>query len=129
MRGSPPVSRYYHSACVVKGAVLIYGGNDGVASLGDVFTMNTESWTWAQPATSGHAPLARYGHAGVLCNKLLFIIGGLSHTSASSPPTELRDVHVLDTESWSWWAPELPCPPARPRTRARSGPRAAPAAR
>ena len=107
--GSPPVPRYYHVACLARGSLLIIGGNDGAACLGDLHALNTESWTWSQPSTNGQPPPPRCGATGTLVNKLLFVIGG-----AEDRPTGAgSDIHVLNTQEWSWWRPQLssPLPP------------------
>lgn len=45
-------------------------------------------------------------------DRLLYVIGGLVDSPTGA--VEVSDVHVLDTESWSWWSPQLrptPLPP------------------
>ena len=124
VRGRAPAPRYYHSACLARGALLIFGGNDGAACLADLHALNTESWGWSQPVTSGQTPPPRCGHTGTLVNKLLFVVGGAADAAAVpalaatgagvSSSGEFTDVHVLDTESWSWWRPDVgpsPLPP------------------
>ena len=74
--------------------------------------------------TSGQTPPPRCGHTGTLVNKLLFVVGGAADAAAVpalaatgagvSSSGEFTDVHVLDTESWSWWRPDVgpsPLPP------------------
>ena len=42
VRGRAPTPRYYHSACMVRSSLLVYGGSDGAAALGDLHALNTE---------------------------------------------------------------------------------------
>ena len=116
VRGRPPLPRYYHCACLTRGSLLIFGGNDGSSCLADLHALNTESWAWSQPLTNGTPPSARSGASGTLVNKLLFVVGGVGDAPLNdmgAAAVELGDVHVLDTESWTWWKPELspPLPP------------------
>ena len=106
--GQPPIARYYHTACFVKGSMLVFGGNDGSACLGDLHVLNVETWTWSQPETSGATPAARCGHSGTLVNKLWFVIGGVGDAPNNAfNALELNDVWVLDTEAWAWWRPDV----------------------
>lgn len=115
VRGRPPSARYYHCACMARGSLLVLGGNDGSSCLADLHALNTESWSWSQPLTNGSSPPPRCGHSGTLVNKLLFIVGGVSDPphDGFTGAVELSDLHVLDTESWTWWRPNLasPLPP------------------
>lgn len=117
VRGRPPAPRYYHCACLARGSLLILGGSDGAANLADLHALNTESWSWSQPLTNGSPPSPRCGHSGTLVNKLLFVIGGVGdgpdNPRGLGAASELSDVHVLDTESWTWWQPNVspPLPP------------------
>ncbi|KOO29923.1 kelch repeat [Chrysochromulina tobinii] len=116
VRGRAPSPRYYHCACLARGSLLVLGGNDGITSLEDLHALNTESWTWSQPLANGTPPSARCGASGTLVNKLFFVVGGVGDVPLNDPTAaaaELNDVHVLDTESWTWWRPEVspPLPP------------------
>lgn len=114
VRGRPPAARYYHAACIARGSLVVFGGSDGAQCLADLHALNAESWTWSEPLTHGQAPAPRCGHTGTLVNKLFFIIGGVGDAEgAGGANAELGDIHVLDTESWSWWRPEVspPLPP------------------
>ena len=104
VRGRPPSARYYHAACLARGALLVFGGSDGSQNLADLHALNAESWTWSQPITNGQSPTPRCGHTGTLVNKLFFIIGGVGDSQGATG--ELNDFYVLDTESWSWWRPD-----------------------
>jgi N-acetylneuraminic acid mutarotase len=107
-RGQPPSPRYYHCACLTRGSLLIVGGNDGNACLADVHALNTESWAWSRPVTNGPPPSPRCGSSATLVNKLLFVLGGVGDPRVGHDgPLEHGDVHVLDTESWTWWRPEV----------------------
>ena len=107
VRGRPPTARYYHCACLARGSLLVFGGSDGEQCLADLHALNAESWTWSEPLTNGPTPSPRHGHTGTLVNKLLFVVGGVGDGPGAS---ELGDLHVLDTESWSWWRPAMPSP-------------------
>ena len=88
--------------------MLVFGGNDGSACLGDLHVLNVETWTWSQPETSGATPAARCGHSGTLVNKLWFVIGGVGDAPNNAfNALELNDVWVLDTEAWAWWRPDV----------------------
>ena len=91
--------------------MLVFGGSEGKTALGDLHSLNTETWMWSQPLTNGSAPEARSGHSGTMVDRLLFVIGGIGDVSrGSNGAYELGDVHVLDTDNWSWWQPEArPC--------------------
>lgn len=112
VRGRTPEARYYHCACLARDSLLIFGGNDGTSCLGDLHALNVESWAWSQPVTNGSPPSPRCGHSGTLVNKLLFVVGGVNDSLGSGHTgLELHDIHVLDTDSWSWWKPDVTPPP------------------
>ena len=125
--GTPPCPRYCHSAVVIGGDMVVFGGwqfPQDLAVLNDVHVLHLDgngakrSW-WSTPQISGVPPSPR-------CQSACFTVrAGGSHGSSSSSssgsdflvvfggaarrllgsvylPYALSDLALLDTRTWSW---------------------------
>ncbi|CEM14663.1 unnamed protein product [Vitrella brassicaformis CCMP3155] len=133
-RGTPPQSRYGHSATLVGSRIVIFGGRgiddthfrdlhaletvgSGKEAQSPSLDPNTGlplpitiTYTWYQGPCSGGTPLARMGHSCSLFGSRLFIFGGVCGT------TFFGDLHCLDLASMAWSIPETIGPRPSPRT-------------
>lgn len=84
LAGTPPESRYDHSACLCGKCVYIYGGrNDslygskGKCELNSFGILNIESQRWDRVELLGAAPSGRWSHSMASVDTKLFIFGGM----------------------------------------------------
>jgi hypothetical protein len=112
--GTVPKPRAAHTACVLSDErVVIFGGNDGSELYGDLHVLDTRSWSWSQPATTGTPPPPRAGHSmSLLHGRFVVVFGGALLAAAPdgsvvNKPT--NDLFVLDTglAVWNWSQPAL----------------------
>ncbi len=114
--GPNPPATYDHAMAYdsVRGRVVLFGGNGGLAYLEDVWEWDGASWT-SMPAASEARPGGRLNHAMVFdaVRQRVLVAGG------QTSPFELTN------ELWSWdgarWA-ELKPPSGRPVPPARRNP-------
>jgi N-acetylneuraminic acid mutarotase len=62
VRNAPPKARSYHSATAVGHQMLVFGGNGASKSFKEVYFLDTETWSWSEPETTGELPKPRTGH-------------------------------------------------------------------
>ncbi|GJJ68895.1 hypothetical protein EMPS_01241 [Entomortierella parvispora] len=97
--GAIPAQRRNHVAAAdSNGQIYVHGGTDlGATSYyADLSILDTNSWTWNQPAMGGTAPTGRYSHAATMVGSNLIISFGLSAGGASN------SLYILDTVANSW---------------------------
>lgn len=104
--GKAPTARSGHSATVVGRQIYVFGGSDGFKMLGDLYALDTATFTWTEVTTRtadpALVPSARAGHAAVrMPGKLLFVIGGGDAAKGAT----FNDVHVLELSTNTWVAP------------------------
>jgi len=58
--------------------MYVFAGYDGRARYNDLWrcTLKGSKYKWKQLQTAGTQPLNRFGHAAVVCNNSMFVIGG-----------------------------------------------------
>ncbi|RUS32009.1 hypothetical protein BC938DRAFT_476509 [Jimgerdemannia flammicorona] len=84
-------------------------GTDGISIIicgnaSDVFVLNTQTWSWTQPAIDGTVPPERVGASAVMVNGQMILFFGI-HTSENSSGSYLNDVVILDTRTTPFrWA-------------------------
>jgi hypothetical protein len=55
----------------------VFGGHDGVCSLGDLWTYEFAKNVWTVPITTGLPPTPRHSHAATIIEGFLIIAGGI----------------------------------------------------
>ena len=77
-KGEGPCPRTDHTAVLYDGSMYVFGGYDGKARYNDLWkcTLKNQQYKWKQIHASGSQPLNRFGHAAVVCQNSMFIIGG-----------------------------------------------------
>lgn len=98
--GDPPIARSDHSAVLINGRLILYGGrNDslfpvlGDSCISDISILNIETMTWENTRVLGNIPSARWGHCAVALGTRMFILGGIN-TKEFLP----SEVFVLETD-------------------------------
>ena len=88
--------------------IVIHGGWNGSEVFDDTWILNTESFVWIQPKTTGFAPSGRYGHTMTLTGDgRLIVIGGASIVKETGFPKFHDDTRQLDTDNMIWIRPRL----------------------
>jgi len=105
--GLTPGKRYGHSLIFFKPYLLIFGGNDGTETLGDVWLLNLDepSLIWTKLSVIGDTPPPRIYHSASLCTSgcatgMMVIFGG-----RSADQTLLNDAWGLRKHRdgrWDW---------------------------
>lgn len=80
-----PAARYRHTAIWddVRSEMIVFGGFDGTAALGDGARYNPGTDTWTA-LSSTNAPSARYGHTAVWTGSAMIIWGGWDGTTLTN---------------------------------------------
>ena len=78
-RGNPPLRRYWHTATLVGGSIVIAGGYTGTRSLSDVHLLDTEAMAWSSPPLSSPLPPLAC-HSATLVGGRLYLFGGMAVT-------------------------------------------------
>ena len=103
--------RSAHAVAVLNDELYLIGGNDGTNQLNDVWK-STDGQSWTRVLTDTDSPPStqfsrRFGHAVVVLNNELYIIGGNDGTNA------LNDVwKSTDGQSWTRVLTHTPNPPS-----------------
>jgi N-acetylneuraminic acid mutarotase len=71
---SRPKARGYHTANMVGGKLIIYGGSDGVECFNDVWVYNVETHLWK--AVQIPITFRRLSHTATIVGSYLFVVGG-----------------------------------------------------
>jgi len=100
--GAPP-GRAGHSASIVNGEMIIYGGEDDRHwPFKDMYVLQLATLTWRKVAQYGLVPPARAYHTTTVIDNKLYVFGGTDGKSR-----RMDDLSILDTETWTWSRPTL----------------------
>ncbi len=97
--------RYGHCAVAIDGTVLMWGGDDEnsdniAATITDTFGSTTGQW--GTVSSTGAAPLAVWGSAGIAVHCIAYSFGGLNDQSRCS-----NDLHQLSPTMKEWVKVEI----------------------
>ncbi|KAJ2875592.1 hypothetical protein GGH93_001466 [Coemansia aciculifera] len=99
--------RIGHTSNIVSsGRMVVLGGSDGTSlvDMDTVFFYDSVSRQWTRLVATGHVPTSRRSHVSTVVNGSKIVVhGGVSADFGSA----LSDVAVLDTETWTWSAPDV----------------------
>mmetsp|Transcript_12203 Transcript_12203/g.22618 ORF Transcript_12203/g.22618 Transcript_12203/m.22618 type:complete len:1213 (-) Transcript_12203:989-4627(-) len=78
VKGVPPSPRDRHSAVVVGGYMLIFGGSDGLSRMNDLHAFDLEEHIWHRipRKTLDQSPSPRHSHCAVAYGDSMFVFGG-----------------------------------------------------
>lgn len=85
-----------HSAVWMDGELMVFGGHNGLAPLGDGAIYNPSTDSWRSVAAAG-APQPRYGHTAVWTGEKVVIFGG----RGVDGPLADGGLYDPDTDTWS----------------------------
>lgn len=102
--GQGPGPRDSHSAVLVGGQMIIFGGTNGSRKVNDLHVLDLGSKEWISPQCKGTPPSPRESHTGTLIgDDKIMVFGG----SGEGEANYLNDLHVLDLKSMRWTSPEV----------------------
>ncbi|KAJ2777892.1 hypothetical protein GGI15_004361 [Coemansia interrupta] len=96
-----------HTATMVNDSdMVILGGSDGsrLVGLNVVYVYTASQRQWSRRTATGSIPTARQYHVATVVNSTLIVIHGGANLNLT---TAMKDVAVLDTETWTWSAPQI----------------------
>ena len=73
-----PSPRTDHTVVLFEGSIYVFGGYDGKSRFNDLFKCKLRGvkHKWKRIDAEGTIPLNRFGHAAVVVNNSMFVIGG-----------------------------------------------------
>lgn len=89
-----PKARGYHTANIVDGKLIIFGGSDGGECFNDVWVYDIETHLWKAAPVSG--TFRRLSHTATIVGSYLFVIGGHDGNEYSN------DVLLLNLVQMTW---------------------------
>jgi len=104
-RGKQPQGRYWHTAALLDGKLVVFGGFTGTKSLNDVHLLDTEAMLWSTPLMHGTPPPAIANHSCTVVGSRIYIFGGMTVAPNDQGESFIKyssDVHVLDCENVTW---------------------------
>jgi Rab9 effector protein with kelch motifs len=93
--GKKPEPRVYHTATVVRDAMIVYGGLDGRHCFSNIFLYNFSANTWTELIVFG-PKLSRISHTTTSIGSQLFVFGG------SNGSVFNNEVWIFDLTSRTW---------------------------
>lgn len=109
-RGTPPDPRYGHSASLVGGRIVYFGGKGNKTHFRDLHALDMHTMTWYQGPASCGAPIARHGHTSTLYDGRIFVFGGVCENFLY-----FDGAQSLDLSSMAWR--DLPTTGPKPTAR------------
>ncbi len=107
--GESPAARYFHSACLFKNFMLVFGGctSSGYKdSRNDLYVLNLETLEWKKPRLSGNVPSPRHGHSltAIDDNRVALFGGAIEDSGMNGKPvvTRYNDLYTLDMRTFEW---------------------------
>lgn len=89
--GTPPSPRAFHSACLVKDSLFIFGGRNAKGHSNGLYMLNLQRG-WSR-ARLPNAPSPRSGHCACLCGDQMYVFGGDVNDSK---------MYALNVEDMRW---------------------------
>lgn len=80
--------------------ILYFGGNADTGESNDLYSLDTNTWSWFNQPTSGNPPTPRSYHSACITNEFLAVFGGWDGERC------LNDMLLLNTSTWSWTMPK-----------------------
>ncbi|TMW62732.1 hypothetical protein Poli38472_005350 [Pythium oligandrum] len=103
-----PLGRFGHGCASVDDQnMLFFGGWDGKKSMNDLWSFDTNTFTWHKPKCTGKPPTPRQDHSMLpIATDLVMVYGGYTVLPEALPAYN-KDIFLLDTETLSWSRPRL----------------------
>jgi len=116
--GAIPSQREGHTASVIGGLVVIFGGagldkEDASVNLSDMHILDTTSYTWSQPSIHGTTPQERRYHSASVVDKKVYVFGGQYYDPDADLHFECDNQLCefdFETLAWTQRAVESPAP-------------------
>jgi hypothetical protein len=101
-----PPARYGHTLTAVNSDTLVLIGGltrPDVANMQEIWVFHPRSNTWELKKAGGDIPLGRRWHSATLKDASIIVYGG----SSADQKTDMAQVAVLDTNTWTWSLPKV----------------------
>ena len=95
--GTPPPSRYGHSAILAGARIIIFGGKGSKTVFRDLHALDPLTMTWYQGPEGGGAPAARFDHSANIVNGTKMVVFG-----GWNGQDFFNDVFTLDLQIMAW---------------------------
>jgi host cell factor len=100
--GVPPEPRYGASCSIVGSRMFVFGGRGANGTLfRDVHFLDLVDWTWVNVSATSAGPGPRFNHASLVVGRKIVVHGGWNGAGKC-----FGDMHVFDTETFTWVAPK-----------------------
>ncbi|CAG8444880.1 2570_t:CDS:2 [Funneliformis caledonium] len=93
-KGTPPISRGYHTSNLVGSKLVVYGGSDGHECFGDVYMLDLDENTWIPVSVETSCP--RLSHTATQVGSYLFVVCGHDGTRYTA------EVLLLNLVTMEW---------------------------
>lgn len=117
-KGDLPPPRAGHSATLIDGRIVIFGGGDGLKIMNDIYILNLNRRTWTQAPLEKNAPTGRCAHAALAVDRRLFIHGGGDGSRRFKDLYIFHAEKLLKMEEVASGKPRAPPMPALPKPQA-----------
>jgi serine/threonine protein kinase len=104
-----PAKRFFHSACVYKEEMLIFGGKSKIKIYGDVWSFSCKKRVWTLLEIPHFNPPPLYGHVSGLIHDYMFVFGG--QTLEYNQNVIKSELYALDLVEMIWELQRVANPP------------------
>ncbi|ELT93946.1 hypothetical protein CAPTEDRAFT_218846 [Capitella teleta] len=98
--------RSKHTVVAYKGALFVFGGDNGENMLNDLLRFDVKDKSWGRAFTTGAPPAPRYHHSAVVHESSMFVFGGYTgDIHSNSNLTNKNDLfeYKFATGQWLEW--------------------------
>ncbi|CAH0560075.1 unnamed protein product [Brassicogethes aeneus] len=95
--------RSKHTVVAYKGAIYVFGGDNGKTMLNDLLRFDVDEKSWGRAFATGSPPAPRYHHSAVVHNTSMYVFGGYTgDIHSNSNLTNKNDLFEYKFNSGQW---------------------------
>jgi N-acetylneuraminic acid mutarotase len=95
--------RSKHTVVAYKGAIYVFGGDNGKSMLNDLLRFDVKEKSWGRAFANGCPPAPRYHHSAVVYKNSMFVFGGYTgDIHSNSNLTNKNDLFEYKFHSGQW---------------------------
>jgi N-acetylneuraminic acid mutarotase len=95
--------RSKHTVVAYKGAIYVFGGDNGKSMLNDLLRFDVKEKSWGRAFANGCPPAPRYHHSAVVYKNSMFVFGGYTgDIHSNSNLTNKNDLFEYKFNSGQW---------------------------
>jgi N-acetylneuraminic acid mutarotase len=100
--------RSKHTVVAYKGAIYVFGGDNGKSMLNDLLRFDVKEKSWGRAFANGCPPAPRYHHSAVVYKNSMFVFGGYTgDIHSNSNLTNKNDLFEYKFHSGQWGRVEV----------------------